>query len=357
MVLQCEQNANKTYTTIMPRLILHVGMPRTGTTSLQELLTNGGLVGNVLYPDVYKDAEGYGHHEILKEMRKSPSEVAANLAHLSGIHQNCDLLLSTETLFQVIGDKDAEYFGHFLLSMQARGFRLNLICCVRNVVDFVWSIYIQNIRSGEVIKDFTAYFEASIRLISRSFFVLNELSKVIKVDIVRYSVSANEQILSLIYGEGGNRLNAGNVSLKRSLAPSLLLHAYFLWRNKNALEDLSTDLRWRLIARDLEGNFFSNAESRFEVIAPKTLARMVDEGRGERLESRAGCDIPDVFNDAMSHAGGPVYDLSEFRGGQIDLSKCFQALMSPPIAERFEENLIEDIRNSLLDFQNSLDCH
>jgi hypothetical protein len=324
----------------MKRVFLHIGMPRTATTSLQALLTRAGRAGGILYPDIYKDAEGFGHHNLVHAISEDPNVVATELARFDS-----DVLISAEFLFNTLVRSRRPIFTAFLDALKNAGFEVTIVCGVRPISELAWSLYLQSIRSGEYHQDYRKYFESAAAGVMESLASLDELAPRVRVEILKYSKTIIEDFTHLVFGDAAPQVLAHERGDRLSLSPSLLLHAYFLWRVRSGPGELPRHVHWWLIGRDMEGGLFDGKDANFERISS-------DELNGE-LSRRAAAIAQ--FSDPRIHQFAEyvirpsehiAYDL-RVRTAPINLETALKTLASP---QRFDREVLDGLAESIRNF-------
>lgn len=129
------------------KLVLHIGLPKTGTTFLQTtLLGNQKLLAaaGVCYPETWRDKIG-NHYAWEDALAKDPQRAAAALraeAERAGAGR---ILLSAESFVLFFG---LEPRGEVALRVLAESFALELVLVLRRQDDFLESYYAQSMRAG-----------------------------------------------------------------------------------------------------------------------------------------------------------------------------------------------------------------
>jgi hypothetical protein len=138
-----------------PKLVFHAGTPKTGTTALQSCLGENKTrlaQRGIYYPQRHTCPPCAPKHQFLVEQMKAGDAQGLGTSVLSALRampSNTNLILfSTEGLFNHWWDFTAE--SRSMLRFLASTFRLEVLICFRNVVEFAVSLYLQNIRNPPV---------------------------------------------------------------------------------------------------------------------------------------------------------------------------------------------------------------
>jgi hypothetical protein len=132
-------------------LFLHIGMPRTGTTSLQRVLAGSGSVlegAGYEYPDLGRDEPGIAHHalgwDVLAHGAQSRAgrELLERLARADG-----NTIVSTETLSNGLAYAPAEAFRSFLAAAMDV-VDVEVIITLRRLDQMLASMYLFQVRAG-----------------------------------------------------------------------------------------------------------------------------------------------------------------------------------------------------------------
>ena len=136
-----------------PTLYVHIGMPKTGTTALQKLLAFSEaelLAAGVHYFKCFRDAEGWGHHELPRFLLNDAPAAAAQLSE--EFAQVCASsqwpfragLLSVEGLYpQLLEDAQFAQLEQFIQCLCGH-FEVKLLLTLRELPGLLPSIYVQN---------------------------------------------------------------------------------------------------------------------------------------------------------------------------------------------------------------------
>jgi hypothetical protein len=321
----------------MKRVFLHIGMPRTATTSLQALLTRAGGAGGILYPDVYKNAEGLGHHDLVHAMSDDPAAVAAELARFDS-----DILLSAEFLFNWLVKSKRPAFMALIDALQGEGFDVTVVCGVRPVSEAIWSIYLQTLRSGGYHEDYSKYFESAAGGVQQSFAALDELAARVKIEFLRYSKSIIHDFVKLVFGDAADHVLAHDRNDRLSLTPSLLLHAYILWRVRTGQKELPRDVQWWMVGRDMEGGMFDPRDENFAAIDSSELNHVLAR-TSVAVSEFTDPRVREFAEYALQPSEHVAYDL-RVRTAPIQLETAMVTLAAP---QKLSREVLDDLAESL----------
>lgn len=137
------------------RLILHIGLHKTGTSSFQEAcfksidtLREHGI----LYPDTPSLNGGAGHHVLLVSLLRSTHGVASlieTLRNLEGMHDSKCILLSAEDLSSFLVDPaDAASATAFIAGLNDHFQDWQAFVVIRDGPEMLRSLLMQNIESA-----------------------------------------------------------------------------------------------------------------------------------------------------------------------------------------------------------------
>ena len=154
------------YEEVMPKLYLHIGTYKTGTTSIQSFLTHNRE--NLLHKGYLYPTSGAGQmikHGLFCEtitMRRPYSPFAnewieewENLEQEIDLHQPDYVVLNTEGLCNF--DRDEVKLLESYLSRYLSGFETKIIIYLRRQDDLLVSLYVQRVKTAQywgIIKDF-----------------------------------------------------------------------------------------------------------------------------------------------------------------------------------------------------------
>jgi hypothetical protein len=145
----------------VPRLYLHIGCHKTGTTSIQEALSHSASElhkFNLLYPSIGKLTSRSGHHNLAWEIA-GDSRFNAKFGQINrlfnGLPRDSNLILSSED-FSSAALKSPDRFNDFINRSRRAGYVVTFIVYIRNQINYLSSLYRQLIKHGLGI-DFSVF--------------------------------------------------------------------------------------------------------------------------------------------------------------------------------------------------------
>ncbi len=144
------------------RCILHIGSPRTGTTSIQEVLKTNSrrlLEQGFLVPTLGQDGKGVhpslAHH--LAGLPSRPEWAGAEAGFLRELEATVPhtVLISAEILWGVVAEESR--LEHLVGRLRGLDFDIAILCYVRNQPQFLNSSYSQGIRTFRHAKPFDRF--------------------------------------------------------------------------------------------------------------------------------------------------------------------------------------------------------
>ncbi len=136
----------------MRKCFVHVGTHKTGTTSIQMVLSGCAerlQEAGLLYPNTGRVSEPYAHHNIAWEVgaanffRRENGGIEDLLKEIDSCEHN--IILSSEDLSSLIG---TPRFNKFIKTLQEHGLQVCVIVYLRNQIGYIRSLYLQGIRNG-----------------------------------------------------------------------------------------------------------------------------------------------------------------------------------------------------------------
>ncbi len=178
-------------------LVIHAGMPKTGTTVLQYALANSAqslATIDLVYPHEFRDREGLAHHalsaEILSEVGDSGPLTRQWLEFLNGSRSK-RVLISSEAFTNCLNRQKILPFIRFLAACGER-MPVRLVLALRRMDTFFESMYLHSVKVGEHTQEAGTYFEARFRW-AQDFFsqlsVLRNIGILESVILVRHEKS------------------------------------------------------------------------------------------------------------------------------------------------------------------------
>lgn len=158
----------------MVKLVIHVGMPKTGTTALQRQLAQSSEVlrkAGIDYPEAHRDAEGIAHHGLARELLSGWETAAPTVANLEAYAGGTDakqILISSEAFTNCLGRRVCFDFMRFIDVLGRRG-DVSVVLALRRIDSFLESMYLHSTKTGETAVGLDAYMRSRLRW-SASFF-------------------------------------------------------------------------------------------------------------------------------------------------------------------------------------------
>ncbi|RMF39580.1 MAG: hypothetical protein D6754_05115, partial [Alphaproteobacteria bacterium] len=142
----------------MPRLFIHAGPSKTGSTTLQSALIDPRAdLGGWIYPDIGRTRGDSGQHNVFYEAarpRRHQPHVSGTAAFVALLDQGRDIILSSE---------DTPLWPAGLKAVIApaleRGYAVDVLVFVRDPVERLNSIYTQQIKTLAINEDFATFLE------------------------------------------------------------------------------------------------------------------------------------------------------------------------------------------------------
>jgi len=107
------------------KVVLHLGMPKTGTTSLQSILASKQAelaARGVIYPSQWRDEEGIAHHALGARLHDESDDVAAEMISEATAFVRsaaCDrIILSSESLTNMVSRRKWPRFDRILTELK-----------------------------------------------------------------------------------------------------------------------------------------------------------------------------------------------------------------------------------------------
>lgn len=150
---------------MQPRLVIHAGRHKTGTTAIQKFLYDNAPAlarQGVVYPDVGLD--GVAHHQLAwaygegqsGRMRETDKSIWAEIAGKCSDNTRC-VIVSSESLYRPLIDTNN---AREIMDMLP-GFDIEILVYVRNQLDFVESSYAQRVKAGHIVPSVSEWVTSS----------------------------------------------------------------------------------------------------------------------------------------------------------------------------------------------------
>lgn len=264
----------------------HAGMPKTGTTSLQQRLHAGAAAlaaRGILYPREWRNEEGIAHHllgwRLLQGGLPEADALAAEVLRGTVASGAGHVVLSTESLTNLFGGDRLRVLDRFLHGLSGAG-KVELVICLRRVDEFFESMYLHSTKVGETregIDEYLARRERWAESFFGAFCALEQLraARLVPVpyrrgaDVVGQVLAALGVPAELVPEGQGARMANPKLSLKSQAA---LLHLPDIER------EIGIKLSREALIRAAEQGRLSFAEdsARYSVM-PRVAARWIHE--------------------------------------------------------------------------------
>ena len=327
-------------------------MPRTGTTSIQTFFTQN-QIENLNFPKIYKNEENTGHFHLGDAVLYHTNDVLNLVEKVFDNSTNDLILFSSERL---IGEAAQHplVFKNFFSELKRMNYEVHVLCFLREVDEFCWSMYLQCIRDEQFVLPFSYfnYYEAVLDKTIIDFEVLYGFTDLVKLSCLMYSPhgleSTIEKYLFDIYPSFTGKI----ILSKHSSTPSILLHSFFLHLFYNGI-GMTNGLRWKLIGADLDGNGFLRTEMPFDLIDNNLLycLKISAIEKLTKADRRSICTLQNIItSDARNLA---LYDISALNKNVITidaLSQYMKYLMKNAICEGVNAIEVMFIYNKVCEF-------
>ena len=187
-------------------LSLHIGLPGTGTTSLQTVLEGSAAVlaeAHTVYPDRWRDWGGLAHHELASSLLAGENAPAVQddfLRYLGATRSQRSIVISTEGLSNGLTPQKFPLFRSFLRAC-ASVTPVRLVLTLRRYDAFVSSMYQHQLKWGQAPNpDIDRYAALRQSWISGVFKTLGDLRRdgdVASLILVPYVEGADSIALTL----------------------------------------------------------------------------------------------------------------------------------------------------------------
>jgi len=178
-------------------LTIHLGMPKTGTTALQRVMSTAGPAlaeRGFDYPSGFRDKGGIAHHPIAHEINnrrdlKGPN-VCEFLAHLDTAASD-HVVISSEAFTNALSPAVLKTFVKFVDECNAR-MPTKLVISLRQIDSFMESMYLHSVKVGALASDMGAYVGERgnwARSLFRGLTAVRERPGGIRMEIVKYEAT------------------------------------------------------------------------------------------------------------------------------------------------------------------------
>lgn len=167
-----------------PRLVLHLGMPKTGTSLLQNTLSrlqDGPGAAALIYP-AHGRGGGVAHHALAQAVQAGDPEAEADALRAAIAEEAARApaarvaFCSSEAFTNLCGISVADRFARFAERLGAGG-PVQSVIVIREFADFMESMYLQSARFGNMKLSFDAYVGSRKRWAGALFEGLLELRR------------------------------------------------------------------------------------------------------------------------------------------------------------------------------------
>lgn len=342
------------------KIVFHVGMPRTGTTSIQTFFTQN-KIENLNFPKIYKNEENTGHFHLGDAILHNSNDVL-NLIEKNLDESSNDLIFfSSERLISEVAQHPL-VFKSFFSELKRMNYEVHVLCFLREIDEFCWSMYLQCIRDEQFVLPFNYlnYYEAVLEKTITDFEALYNFTDLVKLSCLMYSPHRLESTIEK-YLFGIHPSFTGQIILsKHSGTPSILLHSFFLHLSYNGIR-MTNELRWKLIGADLDGNGFPKTEMPFDLIDNNLLSCLKISAieNLKKADRRSICTLQNIIStDARNLA---LHDISALNERVIHikaLNQYMEYLIKNAVCEGVNADEVMYIHNKACEFANgALKCH
>ena len=207
-------------------LYLHIGLPRTGTTSLQTVLAQSVQElarAAYLYPEQWRDHEGIAHHNLGTAVLEgeSGSETRRQFLEYVLLNRQQHIVVSTESLSNGLDRSRWPMLQAFLAACSDR-VSTTVVLMLRRIDDVVASMYLHEMKWGEKTDpDMDRYVMLRLDWIDELFESLQRLREASCVDsiaVIPY-IDGSDSVLRILaaMGMGDSRLGAAPRKVGRRL--------------------------------------------------------------------------------------------------------------------------------------------
>lgn len=312
------------------QVVLHIGTAKTGTTHLQrlmrrrreELLREYGL----LYPESWMDQKQGAHHPLAVQVFQGGldlPEVLQEFDRLFADPQVRRILLSSEAFANALTTEAAfERLVDLLMGLRTKA-RVKLVVVLREYSDFLESMYLHSIKTGDVRIGFDEYVAQRVSwfsILARNLRTLRQFNAFFEVEVLTYDsesvVRKIERSLDIDLREESNPSRTGK---RLSLKSQAILYRW------DSFPQLHAYGRAR-VAKLLTGNFaFAEDADDYSLFTPAmrslTTALAVEQARAAELSEYLGLD-----KTPATASERPYFDLDEVAINTNDIDRLELAL-------------------------------
>jgi hypothetical protein len=286
-------------------LYLHIGLPRTGTTSLQAVLARSVrdlARAAYLYPEEWRDHEGIAHHNlgIAVLEGESGSETTRQFLEYVLLHKQQHIVVSTESLSNGLDRSRFPLLQAFLAACTER-VSTTVVLMLRRMDDAVASMYLHEMKWGEKTdSDMDQYVTFRLTWITELFEGLQRLretSCISSMAVIPYVAGSDSvvQVLAAMGMSDSGISTAPRAKLGRRLG--LKAHAALRYLDEWAAE-LGYPIRSDVVGLFESGEFtFRNDADEYDVLGYETRQFL----HGHALEAAREHGI-DPYVEAFAHA-------------------------------------------------------
>jgi len=246
------------------KIFVHLGFPKTGTTSLQKWLdkNSANLEENgILYPKSLRNSAGYAHHLMTDLANSNVQDLASTIEKACEEKNLSSALFSCEGLCNRLTAKDGsggEYFNK-LFRIIAKNHQMHYILTIRKIDAYLKSISIQNILfAGGQLRPST---HASHQLKALCF-VHTAIKQIIlesNITLFSHSLDVNKEIISTVYEEIGAKAPDKIETGREHGSPGISIIMLFMWLNSQEMalpKMLSSFLRFNPVVATLLDEYY-----------------------------------------------------------------------------------------------------
>jgi hypothetical protein len=159
-------------------LVLHLGMPKTGTSVLQRCLSDRAERLGIQYPQSFRNGDGVGHHALPFSLKKEgiDANLVAEFFEFLSEHSREKIVLSSESFTNLVGPKRYRDIAQ-LWQRSSAILPSCLVMVVRRLDSFTESMYLQSSRFGSYSGSISDYIQSRKNWTNDFFSGLGALKK------------------------------------------------------------------------------------------------------------------------------------------------------------------------------------